>query len=439
MALHTKIFVGLFVGLALGTACNVLLPGDPTVKWIATEVAAPLGQVFLRLIFMVVIPLIFAALSLGVADLGDLRKIGRIGLKTLLATILISTISVALGVGLVNAIQPGVGMPEEQRAALLDTISTNQTQVSGIMTSAKESKGWIQAALDVIPRNPLADMVGALDSGYRGGGLLAVMFFALVFGVAMAASPSENVQALTHVIQGLYEVVMKIIGFAMSLAPYGVAALLFSTAAQLGLTLIATLLKYVAVVIVGLAIHQFVTYGLIVRYAAGRRPVEFFRGIREVMLTAFSTSSSNATLPTSIRVTNENLKVNPDITSFVLTVGATANQNGTALYEGITVLFLAQFYGVHLGLEQQFVVVLMAIVAGIGTAGVPGGSLPLVVLVLQSVGIPAEGIGVILGVDRLLDMCRTVVNVTGDITLAVWVDASERKTGGTPEQHLRPA
>jgi DAACS family dicarboxylate/amino acid:cation (Na+ or H+) symporter len=438
MALHTRILIGLLVGLVLGTACNVLLPEDPTVKWIAAKVAYPIGQIFLRLIFMIVIPLIFSALVLGVADLGDLRKIGRVGVKTLVFTVLVSAVSVFLGVGLVNLFQPGVGISEEARTALLETVSANRTAVTDIMTKAQESKSYLEALLDIIPRNPLADMVGAFDAGYKGGGLLAVMFFALCFGVAMAMTPSENVQVLTRALQGLYDVVMTVIGFAMRLAPFGVAALLFSTASQLGLQLVATLFKYVLLVLAGLALHQFVTYGIILRYAAGRSPVEFFRGIREVMLTALSTSSSNATLPTSIRVTNENLKVNPDITSFVLTVGSTANQNGTALYEGITVLFLAQFYGISLGLEQQFLVVVLSIVAGIGTAGVPGGSLPLVVLVLYRIGVPAEGIGVILGVDRILDMCRTVVNVTGDIALATWVDASEGRAAGAESRPARP-
>jgi DAACS family dicarboxylate/amino acid:cation (Na+ or H+) symporter len=223
----------------------------------------------------------------------------------------------------------------------------------------------------------------------------------------------------------LYDVVMKIIDFAMRLAPFGVAALIFSAASQLGFQIIATLGMYVFVVMLALTIHQFITYGLILQFFAKRNPIEFFKNIWEVILTAFSTSSSNATLPTSIRVTVEQLKINQDIANFVLTVGSTANQNGTALYEGITVLFLAQFYGIDLSLGQQVSVVLLSILAGVGTAGVPGGSLPLVVLVLQTIGVPAEGIGIILGVDRVLDMSRTVVNVTGDITLAAWVESSE--------------
>jgi dicarboxylate/amino acid:cation (Na+ or H+) symporter, DAACS family len=425
LALHTKIFIGLFVGLVAGILCNVLLPNDEGVKWVVSNIAYPAGQVFLRLIFMVIIPLIFSALALGVADIGDVRKIGRIGLKTLAFTVVITGVSVFIGMGLVNIVQPGTGIPETDRNGLLATLTNNQA-VSGIFTAVKESKSFVQTLLDLIPRNPFADMANALDPNYRGGGLLAIMFLALIFGGALSLCAQERVAILTKTLQGLYDVVMKIIDFAMKLAPYGVAGLMFSTASQMGLAIVLPLTQYILVVVGGLAIQQFVTYGLIVKYAAKRKPIEFFKGIREVMLTAFSTSSSNATLPTSLRVTEQNLKVHPDVSKFVLTVGSTANQNGTALYEGVTVLFLAQFYGIELSLVQQLVVVLMSILAGVGTAGVPGGSLPLVVIVLQAVGIPAEGIGIILGVDRILDMCRTVVNVTGDIALATWVDVSER-------------
>ncbi|MES2767267.1 MAG: dicarboxylate/amino acid:cation symporter [Bacteroidota bacterium] len=423
--LHTKIFIGLFTGLIAGLICNLAFPQNDTLLWFINNIAYPVGQVFLRMIFMIVIPLIFTALVLGVADLGDARSIGRIGFKTLLFTIVITAVSVFIGLTFVNVIQPGRGIPEAGREALLKTLSGN-ANVSKIMTSAGEAKTLVQTLLDIIPRNPLQDMVFAFDPAYKGGGLLAVMFFALIFGIAMAAANPARTEVLKRTLEGIYDVIMKIIDFAMRLAPYAVAALIFTTVAQLGFSIIAILLKYVLVVLIALAVHQFISYGLILKFAAKRNPIEFFKSIREVMLTAFSTSSSNATLPTAIRVSQEKLGITPDVSNFVLTVGSTANQNGTALYEGITILFLAQFYNIDLNFGQQVTVVLMSILAGVGTAGVPGGSLPLIVMVLQSVGIPAEGIGIILGVDRILDMSRTVVNVTGDIALAAWVDASEK-------------
>ncbi len=424
--LHLQIFIGLLIGLVMGLVVNALAPQSEGVKWLASNVAYPVGQVFLRLIFMVIIPLIFAAIVLGVSDLGDIGRIGRVGLKTLLFTLVITSLGVVMGVCLVNLFKPGEGISEHNRHMLMATLQSNPA-VGTVLAHAQQTKSAVQTLLDFIPRNPFLEATFAFDSSYQGGGLLAIMFFALIFGIAIAQCEKARVEPLTKVFQGVYDVVMKIIDFAMRLAPFGVAALIFATASQLGFQLIATLGMYMFVVMLALAIHQFITYGLILQFFVKRSPIEFFKSIWEVMLTAFSTSSSNATLPTSIRVTTEQLKINPDIANFVLTVGSTANQNGTALYEGITVLFLAQFYGIDLSLGQQVSVVLLSILAGVGTAGVPGGSLPLVVIVLQTIGIPAEGIGIILGVDRILDMSRTVVNVTGDITLAAWVEAAEPK------------
>ncbi|RJP74315.1 MAG: dicarboxylate/amino acid:cation symporter [Ignavibacteriales bacterium] len=434
LPLHTKIFIGLAVGLIAGLLCNIFLNGSEEVKWVVSNIAYPAGQVFLRMIFMIIVPLIFTAIVLGVADFSDIHKIGRVGIKSLLFTIIITAISVIIGITLVNVIQPGVGISAENRDALMQTLSNNQA-VSNIITTAKESKSFVQIILDIIPRNPFVDIVNAFDPNYRGGGLLSLMFFALLFGIALAVTKPERTETLTKMLQGVYDVVMKIIDFAMKLAPYGVAALIFSTASQLGFQIISTLAQYIFVVMAALIIHLLVTYGAIIKLAVKKNPVEFFNNISEVIVTAFSTSSSNATLPTSIRVTTEKLKVNKDISNFVLTVGSTANQNGTALYEGITVLFLAQFYGIDLSLAQQLMVVALSIIAGIGTAGVPGGSLPMVVMVLQTVGVPAEGIGIILGVDRILDMSRTVVNVSGDIVLATWVDKTEKES---PSPALSP-
>jgi dicarboxylate/amino acid:cation (Na+ or H+) symporter, DAACS family len=424
LPLHTKILLGLLFGLTSGLIVNALYPANQNVQWFVSNIAYPAGQIFLRMIFMIVIPLIFTAIVLGVADFKDIHKIGRVGIKSLLFTVVITAVSVLIGITLVNLVQPGSRILAEDREALIQTLSNNQN-VSQIVSAAKETKGLMQIIIDIIPRNPFVDIVNAFDPNYKGGGLLAVMFFALIFGIALALSKSERTDMLTKTLEGLYDVVMKIIDFAMKLAPFGVAALIFSVASQLGFQIISTLLLYVLVVLTGLLIHLLVTYGAILKFIIKRSPIDFFKAISEVIITAFSTSSSNATLPTSMRVTSEKLNVNKDISNFVLTVGSTANQNGTALFEGITVLFLAQFYGIDLSVGQQILVVVLSIIAGVGTAGVPGGSLPMIVMVLQTVGIPAEGIGIIFGVDRLLDMSRTVVNVTGDIVLALWVDKSE--------------
>ncbi|GIK61947.1 MAG: dicarboxylate/amino acid:cation symporter [Ignavibacteriota bacterium] len=425
MKLHSKILLGLLIGLILGLGCNLFVTDKDLLKWIVENISYPIGQIFIRMIFMIVIPLIFTAIVLGLADFRDIHKIGVVGLKTLMFTIVITAVSVIIGLVIVNLVQPGTGISPESRTELMNSLTSNQS-VSSIIKTAEESKSFVQIILDLIPRNPFVDIVYAFDPNYRGGGLLALMFFSLIFGIAMAMSPQEKIQGLTFTLQGIYDVLMKIIGYAMKLAPIGVAGLIFSTTSQLGFKIVSILSLYVLAVLAALAIHFLVTYGVIIKYALKKNPVEFFKQISEVMITAFSTSSSNATLPTTIRNSIDNLKIDKDIANFVLTVGSTANQNGTALYEGMTVLFLAQFYGIELTLVQQLLVVFLSILAGIGTAGVPGGSLPLVIMVLITVGIPAEGIGIILGVDRILDMSRTVVNVTGDVVLAGWIDTTER-------------
>jgi DAACS family dicarboxylate/amino acid:cation (Na+ or H+) symporter len=423
LPLHTKIFIGLAIGVIMGLLCNAFFADEPALEWAIKNIISPFGQIFLRLIFMAVLPLIFSALALGVAELGDIRRLGRIGVKTFIYTIVVTAISVLIGITLVNTVKPGVGLSENDRVALLSTISTGPTRAA--VEEAAEAKSIVQTLLDLIPKNPLADAAGAFDETYRGGGILALMFFSLFVGIALALARSERTEVFERWLQGLYDIVMKIIAIAMKLAPYGVAALVFSVTARLGVDVVLILGKYVAVVLVGLALHMFGVYSLILKYVVRVSPLRFFGRIEEVILTAFSTSSSNVTLPTALRVTEEKLGVPRTITNFVLTLGSTANQNGTALYEGVTVLFLAQFFGVDLTLTQQATVVLASVLAGIGTAGVPGGSLPVIVLVLVSVGVPGEGIGIILGVDRLLDMCRTVLNVTGDITAAMYVARSE--------------
>jgi dicarboxylate/amino acid:cation (Na+ or H+) symporter, DAACS family len=424
--LANRILAGLLFGVFAGLVANQLITTDAGRAaldgWLV-QVIQPAGKLFIRIIFMIVIPLIFSAITLGVAEMGDVRKLGRVGLRSVGYTVLLSTVSVLVGLTLVNFFAPGRQLDPATRDALVDRYSGDAA--AKVAQGTQPAKPLAETLLGLIPQNPLAEAVNAFAPNYTGGGLISVMVFSLFFGVAMALAPPEKIAPLTAVLQAVLEVCMRVIGFAMTLAPLGVACLGFGLTATLGLGLLQTLGFYVAVVLLGLAIQQFGVYSLCLRLIGGVSPRWFFGRAREAMFTAFSTSSSNATLPVSMRVAEEQLGLPKRISRFVLTVGASANQNGTALYEGVTVLFLAQVFGVELSLAQQAVVALMCILAGLGTAGVPGGSLPLVVGVLVTIGVPGESIAIILGIDRLLDMCRTCLNVTGDLVCAVLVSKGE--------------
>jgi DAACS family dicarboxylate/amino acid:cation (Na+ or H+) symporter len=367
---------------------------------------------------MLVVPLIFAALVLGVVGLGDLRSLGRVGLKTLAYTVLVSSIAVGLGIALVNLIRPGEGLAEETRQKLLAGAAE---RASGLAQAAAPKTG-IELLIQIVPSNPIK---AAAD-----GDMLAVMFFALMFGIGLTLVRTAAARHLEEAVRGLYEVAMRLIQLVIAVAPLGVAALLFTLTAQLGHDILRQLARYVGVVLLALAIHQFVVYSLAVKFLGGMSPRRFFSGVQEAMITAFSTASSNATLPTALDVAEKKLRLPAHVSRFVLTIGSTANQNGTALFEGVTVLFLAQFYGVELSLSKQALVVLVCILGGIGTAGVPAGSIPVVAMILGMVNVPVEGIGLILGVDRFLDMCRTTLNVTGDLAAAVVVSRGETRPAG---------
>lgn len=432
--LHTRIFVGLVLGILLGLLANFVgarpaLPTDSSAaptpvasafRWIVENVAEPVGKLFLRLVVMVVLPLVFSALALGVLEIGAAHRLGRVGLKTLGYTVLLSSTAVALGIFFVNTIKPGAALSDAQRARLQQQYGSG----AEVLEKARRAKPLRETLLDLVPENPLQEMVGALDGSSKGNGMLAVMVFALIFGVAMSAARAKTA-VLAACLDGVLEASMVIIQFAMRLAPVAVGCLVFALTARLGFEILATLFWLVLTVVLGLAVHLVVVYSLVLRFLGKQSPGAFFRAAQEVMLTAFGTSSSNASLPTALRVAEEKLHLSKPIAQFVLTIGATGNQNGTALYEGVVILFLAQVFGVELTLAQQLTVVIMAVLAGIGTAGVPGGSLPMIVIVLQSVGIPGAGIGMILGIDRLLDMCRTVLNVTGDLVIAACIDRTE--------------
>jgi dicarboxylate/amino acid:cation (Na+ or H+) symporter, DAACS family len=449
MPLHTKILIGLIVGVGLGLighsigSCEVGLLRDANgnekiegyeyyvsdtnsnglLGWLDDVIywAEPVGKVFLRLMFMVVVPMVFSALALAVVEIGDLKKLGRMGLKTLGFTAILSTSAVLIGVFLVDALKPGHSLGDEQRQKLLEQYSGGAADK---VAKAKQAKPVRDTLVDLLPENPLQEMVGAVDGSSKGNGMLAVMVFALVCGVAITAKP-EATKTFVGWLEGLYAISMAVIGFAMKLAPVGAGCLVFALSAQLGIDILKTLFWFVLTALLGLSLQLFVVYSIVVFVFARMSPWKFFSGVSEAMLVGFGTSSSSATLPTAIKVAKEGLKLPQRVSNFVLTVGATGNQNGTALYEGVVVLFLAQVMGVDLTASQQFTVVLMAVLAGVGTAGVPGGSLPLIVVVMQSVGVPGAAIGIILGVDRILDMCRTVVNVTGDLAIAACVARSE--------------
>lgn len=428
--LHVKILIGLLIGATGGLVANALTaqaqsPGTDSarhyVESIAT-IANAIGQVFLRLVFMVVIPLVFSALALGVAGMKDWGRLGRVGLKTLLFTLILSTSAVLIGVGLTNLMQPGRWLSEDKQQELSAQYNDAASQN---VARAKQAKSIDVILLDIIPKNPLQEMVGALDGSSPGGGMISVMFFSLMFGLALTRVP-ENSEILVGWLEGLQAVSMVVIGWAMRLAPLAVACLVFSLTARLGLSILPPLLGFVGTVLLGLGLQMFVVYPAVLWWSTGRNPLQFFSQISEAIWTAFGTSSSNASLPTALRVAREELLLPDEEARFVLTIGATGNQNGTALYEGVVVLFLAQVFHVELSLSQQVMVVLMSVLAGVGTAGVPGSSLPMIVVVMQSVGVPGAGIGIILGIDRILDMSRTVLNVSGDLTVAACVAGKPR-------------
>jgi len=409
--LPRRMLIGLAAGLVLGVVAHATLGNRPVLEAFVKNVTEPAGRIFLRLLFMLVVPLIVSALSLGVAGLGDFRRLGRIGLRTLAYTVVVSAIAVLLGVVVVNVLRPGAGLSPALRERLA-------AQASAAPAAAPSSGATgVDFLVGLVPNNPLKAMAD--------GDMLAVMVFALFLGVGLALTRTEPARRLEEMLEGLYDVVMKLLSMVLQVAPIGVACLLFTLTARLGIDVLRQLGAYVIAVVLALAIHQFVVYSASVAWLGGMDPRRFFQAVRPAMLTAFSTASSNATLPTSLMVAEENLKLPPHVSRFVLTLGSTANQNGTALFEGMTVLFLAQFYGVHLSLAQQVSVVFICVLGGIGTAGVPAGSIPVVVMILGMVGIPAEGIGMILGVDRFLDMCRTTLNVTGDLAAAVVVARGE--------------
>ncbi|HEX9705785.1 MAG TPA: dicarboxylate/amino acid:cation symporter [Gemmatimonadales bacterium] len=414
MKLHTKIVLGLLLGAVSGVAANTFAGGAGWVTWIGNNIAGPVGQIFLRMLLMTVVPLVFASITLGVAGLGDVRKVGRVGGRALAYFLLSTALSAIVGLTLVNIVRPGDGLPAAVREELMTTYGA---QAQGLQAGGTMQFG-IDMFVNIVPRNPI-------EAASRMDGMLGVIFFALVFGAALTLLPEEKARPMIRVLDALGEAIVKIIDLAMKLAPYGVFGLIFVVTSRFGWGLLWELGKYVAVVLVGLFLYASIGLSGLVRIFGGLSPRLFWTKAWTSVVTAFSTSSSSATLPTNIAVAERDLKIPPKIAGFVLPLGATMNMNGTSLYEGVTVLFLAQVFGVDLSLGQQVVVVVLSVITAVGAAGVPGGSLPLIMVVLATVGVPPEAIAIILGVDRILDMCRTTLNVAGDLTAAVYVARTE--------------
>jgi Na+/H+-dicarboxylate symporter len=418
MQLYTKISIGLVLGAVVGVAVNVT---GVSAKPAWTEGIVPVldfvGRAFIRLITMIVIPLVVASLMMGVASLGDIRKLGRIGGKTVGYYMATTAAAITIGLTLALLVKPGSRIAPESRDQLAAEFAS---QAADRVQLAEARPGLWDVLLNMIPSNPIA---AAAD-----GNLLALIVFVIIFGAAVSLIAEDRKQAVLRFFGGVNDAAMIIIDWIMKVAPYAVFALIAVVISRFGLDVLRSLAIYSLVVAGGLLLHALLTYGTLVTVLARLNPVEFFRRIRKVPLIAFSTSSSNATLPVTMETAEEELGVSKGVSSFVLPLGATINMDGTALYQGVATVFIAQVYGVDLGLPELLTIVLTATLASIGAAGVPSAGIITLILVLQSVGLAgqaAAGIALILGVDRILDMMRTAVNVTGDLSCAAFVARSE--------------
>ena len=414
MQLWQKILIGLVLGVLVGLFANLM-----ALEWLQAvlELIEPIGTLFIKLITMIVIPLVVASLLVGTASLGDIRKLGRIGGKTVSYYLLTTAVAVSIGLLLSNIVQPGGRIDSTTR----DRLSSQFTeQAAGAMQTAAEKPPMSEVLLDMVPSNPI--------SAAANGELLPLIIVTIIFGAALSLIEDERKRAVLSFFNGVNDTVMVMIDWVMKLAPYAVFALIASVVASFGLDLLRSLLIYALTVVAGLLLHTFGTYALLVRFLAKLNPIDFFRKIAQVQLVAFSTSSSNATLPVTMETAQEDVGISKEVSSFVLPLGATINMDGTALYQAVAVMFIAQIYGIPLGIGEQLTIVMTATLASIGTAGVPSAGIIMLILVLNSVGMGAQtqaGIALILGVDRILDMLRTAVNVTGDLTCASFVARSE--------------
>ncbi|MDX1395987.1 MAG: dicarboxylate/amino acid:cation symporter [Gemmatimonadota bacterium] len=422
MSLNARILVGLFVGTAAGLVAGG--SGSAVGAWVGENIAGPAGRIWLRLLLVVVVPLVFSTLVLGVAGIGGLDRLGRLGVRTLMLFVSTTLLAAALGLLAAGALRPGSGIGPELRASLVDAFAE---QSAPTVAAAGEGPGF-GALVALIPANPLAAAAR--------GDLIAFIAFTLLFAAALSRVPPDRARPFLDIMDAVARATMAMIGFAMWLAPAGVAGLAYAVTARLGVAIIAPIGAYVAMVLVGLAVYQFGVLGLLAAALGGRSPRVFYRAARVPMITAFSTASSAATLPTTIRAAEEELEIPREISGFVLPLGATLHMNGTAYFMAVTIVFLAQAFGVALDLPTQATIAGMTVLTAVSAAGIPSGALPMMVAVLVSVGVPGEAIGLILGVEPLLGMARTSTNVTGDLVAAA---ALSRAAPGDPPRRTDPS
>ena len=376
----------------------------------------PVGTLFIRLLSFLAIPLVIASLIVGAASLNDVKRLGKIGFRTLSLYIITTIVAISIGLLTVNIIAPGTRVSADAKSRLM-----TEYDKSNITLGEENSRiDIVNFFVNIVPKNPL--------NAVAEGRMLQIVFFAVFFGITITFINRKKAQPLLDFFEGVSEVMIKMVGFIMLIAPYGVFALIAATVADFGYTILSTLIWYMLSVTVALMIHTFIIYPLIVKTFAKMGPGRFFKGIRNAQAIGFSTSSSAATLPVTFDCVENNLKVSKEISGFVLPLGATINMDGTALYQGVAAVFIAQVYGIDLGLVGQLTIVITAVLASIGTAPVPGVGIIMLVLILQSVNIPPEGIALILGVDRILDMMRTVTNVSGDAAVTVAVAGMDNRT-----------
>ena len=416
---HWRILVALTLGLIYGILAAYAGWGDFTADWIA-----PFGAIFLRLLLLVAVPLVLASLITGIASLSDLNKLSRIGGKAIAIYLGTTLVALIIGLTLVNLLTPGAIVPESVRMRLQETYQTDVAQREELAAEAMD-RGPLQPLVDMVPDN----IAGAASDNRR---MLNMVFVAFLFGVALMLVPKAQSAPMLALFESLNAVIIKIVELVILFAPIGVFALIADTVTGVAgdspadvPQLLGALGLYCIAVLVGLAIQVFVTYPLLLRLFTPLRLERFFPGMVQAQLVAFSTSSSAATLPVTMKSAHHNLGVSEEVASFVLPLGATINMDGTALYQAVAAVFIAQTLGIPLDLTAQLTIVFMALLASIGTAAVPSAGVVMLVVILEAVGVPAAGIALILGVDRLLDMARTAANVTGDVTVAAIVAASE--------------